>query len=120
MINFCQFGAGRIGAIHAGNIAGHPDARLQIVVDPDRAAAVRLACRYGAAVGSQAEALAPGHHRPRDRRRCWRSLRAATVRPATPKSAVAMMMRMVSSDDRNDLTATSQVGRRIDTLGRGG
>ena len=58
MIGFCQFGAGRIGAIHAGNIAGHPAARLQIVVDPDRAAAERLAGHYGAAVASQAEALA--------------------------------------------------------------
>ena len=26
VINFCQFGAGRIGAIHAENIARHPDA----------------------------------------------------------------------------------------------
>jgi myo-inositol 2-dehydrogenase / D-chiro-inositol 1-dehydrogenase len=58
MINFCQFGAGRIGAIHAGNIAGHPDARLKIIVEPDRASAERLAGRYGAAVGSQLEALA--------------------------------------------------------------
>ena len=58
MIGFCQFGAGRIGAIHAGNIASHPDARLRIVVDPDRAAAERLAGRYGAGVGSQTEALA--------------------------------------------------------------
>ncbi len=58
MINFCQFGAGRIGAIHAGNIASHPDAGLQFVVDLDPAAAERLAGRYGAAVGSQAEALA--------------------------------------------------------------
>jgi myo-inositol 2-dehydrogenase / D-chiro-inositol 1-dehydrogenase len=58
MINFCQFGSGRIGAIHAGNIAGHPDARLQIIVDPDRTAAGRLAARYGAKIGSQAEALA--------------------------------------------------------------
>ena len=57
MISFCQFGAGRIGAIHAANIASHPDARLRIVADPDRAAAERLAGRYGAAVGSQAEAL---------------------------------------------------------------
>ena len=61
MINFCQFGAGRIGAIHAANIAGHPAARLHTVVDTDRAAAERLAGRYGAAVGNQAEALAdPG------------------------------------------------------------
>jgi myo-inositol 2-dehydrogenase/D-chiro-inositol 1-dehydrogenase len=57
MIGFCQFGAGRIGAIHAANIAGHPEARLQFVVDPDRTAAERLAGRYGAAVGSEAEAL---------------------------------------------------------------
>ena len=26
MLNFCQFGAGRIGQIHAGNIAAHPGA----------------------------------------------------------------------------------------------
>jgi len=58
MIGFCQFGAGRIGAIHAGNIASRHDARLQFVVDPDRAAAERLAGRYGAAVSSQVEALA--------------------------------------------------------------
>lgn len=58
MINFCQFGAGRIGAIHAGNIAGRPDARLEIVVDTDPAAAERLAVRYGAKIGSRAEALA--------------------------------------------------------------
>ena len=58
MIGFCQFGAGRIGAIHAGNIASHPDARLQFVVDLDPAAAERLAGRYGAAVGTRLEALA--------------------------------------------------------------
>jgi myo-inositol 2-dehydrogenase/D-chiro-inositol 1-dehydrogenase len=58
MINFCQFGAGRIGAIHARNISGHPDARLHIVVDPDGAAAERLAGCFGAVVASQAEALA--------------------------------------------------------------
>jgi myo-inositol 2-dehydrogenase / D-chiro-inositol 1-dehydrogenase len=61
VITFCQFGAGRIGAIHAANIAAHPDARLCFVVDPDRAAAERLAALYGARIGSQAEALAdPG------------------------------------------------------------
>jgi len=58
MINICQFGAGRIGAIHAGNIARHPDARLHMVVDVDRPAAESLASRYGAAVGDQAAALA--------------------------------------------------------------
>jgi len=58
MINFCQFGAGRIGAIHAGNIAAHPEARLKLVVDPDRTAAERLAVKHGAAVRTEAEALA--------------------------------------------------------------
>jgi len=58
MINICQFGAGRIGAIHAGNIARYPDARLHTVVDIDRAAAESLAGRHGAAVGDPATALA--------------------------------------------------------------
>src|SRR5260370_11639162 len=58
MISFCQFGAGRIGAIHAANIAGHPAARLHTIVDTDHAAAEQLAGRYGAAVGNQAAALA--------------------------------------------------------------
>jgi myo-inositol 2-dehydrogenase/D-chiro-inositol 1-dehydrogenase len=58
MISFCQFGAGRIGAIHAANIASHPAAHLSIIVDTDQAAAERLASRYGAVVGNQAGALA--------------------------------------------------------------
>jgi myo-inositol 2-dehydrogenase/D-chiro-inositol 1-dehydrogenase len=58
MISFCQFGAGRIGAIHAGNIARHPGAHLCAIVDVDRPAAERLASRHGAAVRTQASALA--------------------------------------------------------------
>src|SRR5215831_11004977 len=58
MISFCQFGAGRIGAIHAANIAAHPEARLNTIVDTDQAAAQRLAERYGAVLRGQAEALA--------------------------------------------------------------
>jgi myo-inositol 2-dehydrogenase/D-chiro-inositol 1-dehydrogenase len=58
MISFCQFGAGRIGAIHAANIAAHPAARLHTVVDTNQAAAKRLAGRHGAAVSAQAETLA--------------------------------------------------------------
>src|SRR5207248_7902798 len=57
-ITFCQFGAGRIGAIHAANIAGHPNARLRLVVDTDHAAAEGLAIRHGAVLGSDEEALA--------------------------------------------------------------
>ena len=58
MLRFCQFGAGRIGAIHAANIGAHPAARLRTVVDTDQAAAERLAGRHGAAIGTQAETLA--------------------------------------------------------------
>jgi len=58
MIGFCQFGAGRIGAIHADNIAHHPDAQLRVIVDSDHTAAERLANRYGAAVGNLTSALA--------------------------------------------------------------
>jgi myo-inositol 2-dehydrogenase/D-chiro-inositol 1-dehydrogenase len=58
MISFCQFGAGRIGAIHAANIAAHPEARLCTIVETDRAAAERLAGRYGAVLRDEAEALA--------------------------------------------------------------
>jgi myo-inositol 2-dehydrogenase / D-chiro-inositol 1-dehydrogenase len=58
MISFCQFGAGRIGAIHAANIAAHPNARLNAIVETDRAAAERLAGRCGAVLRDQAEALA--------------------------------------------------------------
>jgi myo-inositol 2-dehydrogenase/D-chiro-inositol 1-dehydrogenase len=58
MISFCQFGAGRMGAIHAANIAAHPAARLHTVVDTNQAAAKRLASRHGAAVSAQAETLA--------------------------------------------------------------
>lgn len=57
MVSFCQFGAGRIGQIHAGNIAQHPRARLKTVVDVDARAAAALAERYGAAVGGRDTAL---------------------------------------------------------------
>jgi myo-inositol 2-dehydrogenase/D-chiro-inositol 1-dehydrogenase len=57
MITFCQFGAGRIGAIHAANIAAHPDARLAAIVDTDIAAATRLAERHGAVVRNQVEVI---------------------------------------------------------------
>ena len=58
MISFCQFGAGRIGAIHAENIARHPGARLSAIIDVDRAAAERLARHHGREVGTQASVLA--------------------------------------------------------------
>lgn len=48
MLTFALIGAGRIGTVHAASIAGHPDARLGVVVDPVDGAAERLAGRYGA------------------------------------------------------------------------
>jgi myo-inositol 2-dehydrogenase / D-chiro-inositol 1-dehydrogenase len=41
------FGAGRIGAIHAGNIKAHPRAILAAIADPDAGAASRLAAEAG-------------------------------------------------------------------------
>ena len=48
MINFALFGAGRIGRMHAENLARRTDARLLYVVDPKPAAAKALAEPLGA------------------------------------------------------------------------
>ncbi|HET8831308.1 MAG TPA: inositol 2-dehydrogenase [Casimicrobiaceae bacterium] len=48
MTDVALFGAGRIGAIHAGNIARQPGVRLKYVVDVDAAAASKLAQQHGA------------------------------------------------------------------------
>ncbi|HZO00969.1 MAG TPA: inositol 2-dehydrogenase [Burkholderiales bacterium] len=53
-----QFGAGRIGQIHASNIAVMKDARLRYVVDVNLDAAQKLAARYGAKAVSEREAFA--------------------------------------------------------------
>jgi myo-inositol 2-dehydrogenase/D-chiro-inositol 1-dehydrogenase len=58
MKSFALFGAGRIGRIHAGNIAAHPGARLQYVVDVDAAAAAAVAAAAGAAVADTEAVLA--------------------------------------------------------------
>lgn len=54
MLSFCVFGAGRIGTLHAGNIAGHPRARLAAVVDPVPEAAARVAAAHGARAMTEA------------------------------------------------------------------
>jgi myo-inositol 2-dehydrogenase/D-chiro-inositol 1-dehydrogenase len=55
MIRFTLIGAGRIGKIHAENIARHPQATLAYVADADSAAAADLAQRWSAkAVGLDA------------------------------------------------------------------
>jgi myo-inositol 2-dehydrogenase/D-chiro-inositol 1-dehydrogenase len=50
MKNFALFGAGRIGRIHAANIAAHAGARLKYVVDVDAAAAAAIARASGGEV----------------------------------------------------------------------
>jgi myo-inositol 2-dehydrogenase/D-chiro-inositol 1-dehydrogenase len=58
MLQFAQFGAGRIGAIHAANLAASGEAALRHVVDVNATAAAGLAARHGARVSTTAEALA--------------------------------------------------------------
>jgi myo-inositol 2-dehydrogenase/D-chiro-inositol 1-dehydrogenase len=58
MIEAALFGAGRIGTIHAGNLAKEAGARLRYVVDPNAKAAQALAERHQAQVASVAEAFA--------------------------------------------------------------
>ena len=52
MKNVAIFGAGRIGRIHASNLAALPGVQLQFVCDPVAAAAADLAQRHGARVAS--------------------------------------------------------------------
>jgi myo-inositol 2-dehydrogenase/D-chiro-inositol 1-dehydrogenase len=58
MLVFAQFGAGRIGAIHAANLAASDSARLAHVVDVNATAAAALARRHGARASDTATALA--------------------------------------------------------------
>ncbi len=57
MLSIAVIGAGRIGGIHARNIAAHQDARLAGVADVDGTAAARLAEACGARVLSLDEAF---------------------------------------------------------------
>jgi myo-inositol 2-dehydrogenase/D-chiro-inositol 1-dehydrogenase len=58
MTEIAQFGAGRIGQIHASNLAARKDVRLRYVVDVNADAAHKLAARHGAKVVSEREAFA--------------------------------------------------------------
>ena len=57
MINIAQFGAGRIGAIHADNLARSGEAKLLHIVDVNEAAAKAIADRTGAQVSDAKAAL---------------------------------------------------------------
>jgi myo-inositol 2-dehydrogenase / D-chiro-inositol 1-dehydrogenase len=50
MIEVALFGAGRIGSIHAGNLAHQPGVKLKYIADVNRAAAVELAVKHRAEV----------------------------------------------------------------------
>ncbi|MHC1480038.1 inositol 2-dehydrogenase [Frateuria aurantia] len=58
MIEIALFGAGRIGKIHAGNLAAHPQVRLRYVIDVHAPSAQALAQQHGASVCSVEQALA--------------------------------------------------------------
>ena len=58
MIDVAIFGAGRIGKIHAGNVARQPGVRLKYVIDPDAPAASALAAQHGAQVATAHEVFA--------------------------------------------------------------
>jgi myo-inositol 2-dehydrogenase/D-chiro-inositol 1-dehydrogenase len=58
MLAIAVIGAGRIGRIHAANIAAHPGARLAGVADADQAAAERLAASCGSTAIPVADAFA--------------------------------------------------------------
>lgn len=60
MIDVALLGAGRIGQIHAGNLARQPGVRLAVVADVDAAAAQALASRHGAQVADADAAFANG------------------------------------------------------------
>jgi myo-inositol 2-dehydrogenase / D-chiro-inositol 1-dehydrogenase len=57
MLDVAVLGAGRIGRIHAGNIAAHPGARLVGIADTDAGAAARIAAALGVPPIGVAEAL---------------------------------------------------------------
>jgi myo-inositol 2-dehydrogenase / D-chiro-inositol 1-dehydrogenase len=58
MIQICQFGAGRIGKMHAANLARHPGYRLRYVVDVHAPSAQEVAKACGAEVATPEMALA--------------------------------------------------------------
>jgi myo-inositol 2-dehydrogenase/D-chiro-inositol 1-dehydrogenase len=60
MLRIAVIGAGRIGKIHAGNVASHPRAHLVAVVDPVETGARALAQQHGSQWATQAQDLIAG------------------------------------------------------------
>ncbi|GLS22406.1 inositol 2-dehydrogenase [Labrys miyagiensis] len=57
MIDFCLFGAGLIGSVHAANLGRHPMVRFRYIVDPRPEAAQRIAALTGAEIVDAQTAL---------------------------------------------------------------
>src|SRR5688572_18451678 len=57
MIRLAILGAGRIGQLHASNIASNVRAQLNYVYDPDADSAARMATQAGAKVATVSEIL---------------------------------------------------------------
>ena len=58
MMDVAVFGAGRMGKVHAGNVARHPAARVKYVIDVMESAAQAVAASVGAQVGTLEAVLA--------------------------------------------------------------
>lgn len=56
MVNFALFGAGRIGVLHAANLAANPRAKLAYVYDVNSTAAKACAAKHGGKVAASVEA----------------------------------------------------------------
>ena len=56
-MNFALIGLGRVGQVHAVNIASHPLANLHTIADPQAVQLGELARRYGAALTAEPEAV---------------------------------------------------------------
>ncbi|MCC4797361.1 inositol 2-dehydrogenase [Enterovibrio norvegicus] len=57
MFNIALFGCGRIGKVHAVNIAANPQTQIRAVIDPYQEGAMQLAEQYGADVMTVDEAM---------------------------------------------------------------
>ncbi|MGF1689411.1 inositol 2-dehydrogenase [Photobacterium japonica] len=58
MFNIALFGAGRIGQVHAVNIASHPETNVYSIIDPYQEGAQKLATKYDAILQSVEQAMA--------------------------------------------------------------
>ena len=56
-MNFALIGLGRVGRVHAANIASHPQARLHTIADPRAPQLGEWARRYGASLTTEPEAV---------------------------------------------------------------